>query len=1473
MNMITGKWSSPCSFIPCSLLFCSSLLLGLQFPPSHCDVYKSSSQDELPSFLGKDMFAIESRDLSKCIAVDSGRLFLQDCGILSSNMLWKWVSNHGLFNLGSSSCLGLNVSDQHRPLRMFECDSALHTLGWKCTNDILMSADHYMVTAESGTVVASKHSYHKWKRHMSQDESFCEHHFQEIYTLRGNGLGRPCVFPFKYKNSWHHECIKEGREDGLYWCSTTMIHDQDRKWGLCPIADGGCEHLWEQNQTIQTCYQFNLHSALSWFEARVSCQAQGGDLLSITSVDEQNYISRMMGHSGVAFWIGLNQLAEASGWNWSDGAPLAMANWKSNDTYNYEEGHCGTYDGFGNRGWQSSPCTSALPYACKKYLAPRDADTFDVWKAYPTKCESGWYPYNRFCYRVVKEPLTWVKASSACQFDGSELSSVNSMADVELVLNLLQHESVSEAWIGLSTERKDPVTFHWSDGSEVTFTNWQKHQPIVQASDSTLCVSAQNPDGGWKCKQCTEKLLSICKKPGAIEAEPINSEACHKGWERHGSYCYRIDDSHRSFQEASNGYYCASPLATIANRFEQAFVNAMISNKTLAGDTYVWIGLQDQKYQGEYMWVENASHRQQVTFTHWNVHQPSRQGGCVAMQYGKSGGRWEVKDCKTFKAMSLCKKPLTAVIEEPPLSQIADEFSSVCYTWESEPHLEHCYKVFHHEKVLGKRSWQEAENFCQGFGAHLASLSNIDEEKFLTEVLSTMFHQNDERQFWIGFNKRSPSSGGSWEWSDGTPVLSSFLEDMFVDISRNCAAYTTDSKVDPLHCDAKLEWICKVRKDLIPNVPKWHLEDIPWVFFQGNDYLLFSSDFQYGSLAFACSWMGGNLLSIHSAAEQAFIESRIRKFVKTNKKWWIGLSEEEHFYGLDRWTDGSSVVYKNWETEPDDNKSLEGPLCAYISAETGLWGYSKCSAYYSAICKTSKISKIEVAQEPHPHHETYGICPSGWLRGFQKCYYVHLAEDSEEKHDWISASSYCQAHGGNLASIENVMQQAFIVMQLYGHKSSLWIQFQSKDYIKSQNGSSNAYSNWSPIMANQHKQNFSNGKPEEQECALLASNYNFHSPGTWYLENCNHKGYGFVCEKGITSDSSYTENGSDISPVPDTLEYGHKSYRILTGNISWYGAYESCQNFGGDLASITDQYHQAFLTVIANRIGQSHWIGFFSPDNGHQFEWTDGSKSLFTAWHNEESLSDGNCAYIGTDGYWRGGDCNTELQGAVCLVINETDRMDYGGECSETWIKFQNYCYSFSSVLNKTIFAAASEVCNQQGSSLLTITNEEENVFLSKELGIFTSLKMIWLNRIIFHDNGSVVWLDGTPVKFSKLVTNEHENDLPNDQCVALWTSDGTWWNSQCNEQRGFVCKKHKDYREAEMDPKATRTSHAVIPVVVVALLVLGIFLVFLWFRLKQKRHVLCSSQTFQNSYSSKTSADICEPEESILITEMGADK
>uniref|UniRef100_A0A8C5QU27 Phospholipase A2 receptor 1 n=1 Tax=Leptobrachium leishanense TaxID=445787 RepID=A0A8C5QU27_9ANUR len=1004
------------------------------------------TQNKVSPSLKKTTFLIESVEHQKCITVESSDILLQDCNELSENMLWKWVSQNYLFNVGSQKCLGLNNSKASEPLEMFECDSTLGQLSWNCFEHSLSSNygyGYYHVTVANGTVVASENLPQKWKLYHSHEDEFCEHTLRELYTHPGNGKqGSPCLFPFKYKNKWYHECTNEGREDGLYWCSTTRSYDEDQKWGFCPIS--GCGWLWEKNNITHSCYQFNVKGSLSRNEARESCQQQG------------------------------------------------IKTWGIRDSW------AGVFGSFlpGNRKWLSLDRYRTLPYICKKYTTPRKQETFeDQWKYYPTKCEYGWYPYNRYCYQLQMEMQTWDEAATTCQHNGSELMSVTSFRELEVIHKLLENETVNFAWIGMKADHGYPTTFQWSDGSAVTFSYWSSNEPYITETNNKNCLASYG-----------------------------------KGWEIYGSFCYRVDESKRTFQEASSGYYCGSPLAIITNRFEQAFISSMISSKVPPEGKYLWIGLQGQTNSEEYTWIRSDNYQQPVTYTNWGKYQPSRKGGCITMRNGQHHGIWEVQDCDTFKAMSLCKKKLSPTIKDQLNSDRKNmQSEDMCDMWESEAHFQYCYKVFNHEKVLKKRTWEEAEQFCQGFGAHLVSFSHLEEEKFVEELLSTMFHPYEKRQFWIGFNNRNPTGEDSWQWSDGTPVVSSFLADVYeVDETMNCAVYRADKKVVPMRCDAKREWICKIIKMFVVICHLCHLPYFPFT---------------------AC------LVSC-------------------------------------RWKDGSPILYTNWENKLNDSDvSWNDSQCAYISSDTGL--YEENSSFYTGVKKqTNKVGSSSI---------------------------LYFA--------------------------------AFVVMQLFGEKNGFWINLRKDDYEKWENGVSKKYSNWSPINTT-HNPTAPTKNPDIL-CGFISSNDDVLSTGKWYLADCNTKGYGFVCERkqGLATPRL---NKIDMYPVEEIMEYGHKTYRVISSNMTWYDAVRSCQRHGARLVSVTDDFHQAFLTIIVNRLGYRHWIGFFSPDHGRHFEWVDLTTPSFTAWKDEGSPFDANCAYIDVDGLWRTEDCNTELAGAICLTSHST---------------------------------------------------------------------------------------------------------------------------------------------------------------------------------------------------------------------------
>lgn len=62
------------------------------------------------------------------------------------------------------------------------------------------------------------------------------------------------------------------------------------------------------------------------------------------------------------------------------------------------------------------------------------------------------------------------------------------------------------------------------------------------------------------------------------------------------------------------------------------------------------------------------------------------------------------------------------------------------------------------------------------------------------------------------------------------------------------------------------------------------------------------------------------------------------------------------------------------------------------------------------------------------------------------------------------------------------------------------------------------------------------------------------------------------------------------------------------------------------------------------------WWFNFSPQNGLSFDWSDGTKSSFTFWKDDEASFLGDCVFADTSGRWSSTACESYLQGAICQV-------------------------------------------------------------------------------------------------------------------------------------------------------------------------------------------------------------------------------
>lgn len=92
----------------------------------------------------------------------------------------------------------------------------------------------------------------------------------------------------------------------------------------------------------------------------------------------------------------------------------------------------------------------------------------------------------------------------------------------------------------------------------------------------------------------------------------------------------------------------------------------------------------------------------------------------------------------------------------------------------------------------------------------------------------------------------------------------------------------------------------------------------------------------------------------------------------------------------------------------------------------------------------------------------------------------------------------------------------------------------------------------------------------------------------------------------------------------------------------------ACRKWQHSVIPGEDATERRLTHVVLKYVRKITWNLFWQ--NGLNFEWSDGTRSLFTFWEDDESQAFGSCVYIDTSGHWKSANCEQFLQGAVCHV-------------------------------------------------------------------------------------------------------------------------------------------------------------------------------------------------------------------------------
>ncbi|XP_070582573.1 macrophage mannose receptor 1-like [Erythrolamprus reginae] len=1391
-------------------------------------------------------FLIYNEEHNVCVYVQAANyVTVAGCSYETEAQKFKWISRYQVMSVSKKLCLGVASKNDWTPVQLYPCDSTSSLQKWECKNDTLFAIQNASLHFNYGNrdekrimLYQGSGSWSKWKVHGTKDD-LCSRGYEDLFTLKGNSNGAPCVFPFQFGTNWYAECTIEGSTDGLLWCSTTRDYNKEKKYGFCPMNSNE-EDFWTKDPVTSSKYQINSESALTWFQASKSCQQQGANLLGITEVHEQMYLTGLTSTLSTALWFGLNNLDFNSGWQWSGGYPFRYLNWAPGSPSPEPGKICGALNPSKAAKWENLECDNKLGYICKKGNATLNNFIIPSGSNILADCPEGWIFYAGQCYRIHRQTTSWQDASSLCRKEGGDLASIHNVEEYSFIISLLGYRQSDELWIGLN-DLKIQMFFEWSDGSPVTYTKWLRGQPTHANNRQEDCVVIKGKDGYWADEPCDMEYGYICKRKPLKQTpeKEIIDEGCSRGWKRYSLYCYMIGNTFESFAQA--GQKCTDNGATLAyveNRYEQAFLTSLVGFRP---EPYIWIGLSDIQEKGTFRWTNG----QPVQFTHWNSEMPGREPGCVAMKTGITAGLWDLLKCET-RTRFLCKRFADGVTP-PPIPTTTP--APLCPEgWATSEERNMCFKAFINQ---GKRTWADARTFCLAIGGDLGTIFHSKESNMLQNYLRTSGITNF--RYWIGLNYLNPEDG--FKWSDDSPVGYvnwQYGEPNNYNGIEHCGEINPKNmRWNDVHCEEAFYWICQITKGVQlkpeptkPPLPNYSFTTDGWLINKDKQYYFNTDKFPMHDARAFCKTRSGDLLVIEDNTERNFIW----KYILQNElvtSYYIGL--QQSLDKVTRWMDGTPVQYVAWAPH-EPNFANNDENCVVIYSSTGLWNDINCGYPVSFICERHNNS-VNATIAPTPP-SIRGGCPESWLLFENKCYKFFGSNKNEQK-SWKNAQKDCQKEefGGTLVTILNQRVQAFLTFHLNEFQHDLWIGLndihEDQMYLWT-SGRGLSYTNWDK------------GFPNSQDCIVMKS-YPYKSAGFWRNSYCSNT-RPYICEADVNPRYSILP-----STTPEQrFRYRNSSYFIIEAKMTWEDAKKSCERRDSSLASILDPFGVSYLWLKLLKHNTIVWLGLNSNQTGGQYIWIDKFRMKYSKWGANEPKQKLGCVYMDLDGTWKTDSCNM-MYFPLCKypkVLPPTVPPQEPGNCpvavDKSWIPFRGHCYHFEAS-SKMNWPKASLACLQLDASLVSVMDTAEANFLTEFTeNLESKSEGFWIG-MFKNLNDDWLWIDNTVVNFVNWNIGKPSSQNE-EHCVQMFALNGFWSNIYCSSYMGYICKKqkiveavptkmleNKESRKTDDIPPPTHNK-AIIVVVLVMLIVSGAALAGFYFYKKRNQHTLIEGN-FENSF------------------------
>ncbi|XP_053505078.1 macrophage mannose receptor 1-like [Ictalurus furcatus] len=379
-----------------------------------------------------------------------------------------------------------------------------------------------------------------------------------------------------------------------------------------------------------------------------------------------------------------------------------------------------------------------------------------------------------------------------------------------------------------------------------------------------------------------------------------------------------------------------------------------------------------------------------------------------------------------------------------------------------------------------------------------------------------------------------------------------------------------------------------------------------------------------------------------------------------------------------------------------------------------------------------------------------------------------------ENKTWAEAQRYCRENYDDLAIINNTEEEQALtnIINIWNNNRT-WIGlYDDLNSWKWSLDDDSFYQEGERSFRNWYIQKTRNWNGDSLYVYLLGYS------GVWYEVSCSLK-LPFICFDGSVNAS--------------------ERFVLVNQNLNWTEAQRYCRENYTDLTSVRNETENQMIRSLLPNINYYYdgfWIGLYRTRS-----WSDKSNSSFTNWNPgqpDNYAQNESCTAVSfySDNYYYYYNDYYYYYLYYGKWTDENCGQAFPFLCHSTTLSSSSHQYHF--INENMTWTEAQRYCRENYTDLATIDNMEEmNTLLNTVNGSYSGLAWIGL----YDDLDSWKWsLDGDAFyqegeRDFRGWYHQPDNSYGQELCVYI-SSDGTWFDGNCDRHSPFVCYDGKNGTE-----------------------------------------------------------------------------